>query len=55
MGEVKSMIKEGWFFLAAGLIATLSSLVDKRTPIVNDVDSAASAEEKSSNRKSTIG
>lgn len=40
------MIKAGWFFLFAGLIAVISSVVNKRAPIVNDVDSNATGEDK---------
>jgi hypothetical protein len=40
------MMKEGWFFLFAGIIAVVSSFVDKHTPIVNDVDGSIREGEK---------
>jgi hypothetical protein len=40
------MIKEGWFFLVAGIIAVVSSLVDKKSLMVNDVDGSVNDEDK---------
>jgi len=39
------MIQEGWFFLIAGVIAVVSSLVDKKSLMVNDVDGQVSDED----------
>jgi hypothetical protein len=40
------VIKEGWFFLVAGVIAVISGLVDKKSLMVNDVDGDVTAEDK---------
>ena len=40
------MIKEGWFFVIAGIIAAVSSLIDKKSLMVNDVDGSVTEEDK---------
>jgi hypothetical protein len=40
------MIRDGWFFLIAGIIAVVSSIVDKRSLMVNDVDGQVRDEDK---------
>ena len=32
------MIKEGWFFLIVGILAVISSLFDRKSLMVNEVD-----------------
>jgi hypothetical protein len=40
------VISEGWFFLIAGIIAVISSLIDKKSLMVNDVDGSIKDEDK---------
>jgi hypothetical protein len=49
------MIKAGWFFLVAGIIAVISSIVDKKSLMVNDVDGDVREEDKVKARPTTLG
>jgi uncharacterized membrane protein HdeD (DUF308 family) len=40
------MMTAGWFFLLAGCAAVISSLLDKNSPIVNDVDGNVNDEDR---------
>ena len=39
------MISKSWFFIMAGLVAIISSIVDRTTPFVNDVEGHVAEDE----------
>jgi hypothetical protein len=49
-----TMIKDGWFFLVAGIIGILSSLFDKKSPLINDVDGNDATEEDKEKYRPTL-
>lgn len=40
------MIKPAWFFIGCGLIAIISSIFDRKTPMISDMESNVTDEER---------